>query len=125
MTDPIPDEDLRALFARQRCADRERAPGFAALCIRKPGAAAVTTGWPPLAWRWAMPGAAALGLGLTLIFSLHHSAKVPLRSPGALELDLEQIDASLQESLAAQTALTAWQSPTDFLLTPTHHEDTP
>jgi len=33
-----------------------------------------------------------------------------------------RIDAALQKNLAARSDLTAWQSPTDFLLQPVHSE---
>jgi hypothetical protein len=125
MNEPIPDEDLQALFARRRSADHERTPGFSAMRSRVLGTAAAAPSLMPLMWRWALSGAAALGLGLATVLSLHHSTKAPPVSRNRLARELEQIDAALQKSLAAQNARTAWQSPTDFLLNPTRNENTP
>jgi len=125
MNEPNPDEDLNALFSRRRAADHERAPGFHAMRTRVLTArAAVSPSLPP-AWRWALSGAAALGLSLAAVLSLHQPARAPSVSAAALVREIDQIDTALQKSLAAQHDLTAWQAPTDFLLHPSHNENTP
>ena len=124
MNEPLPEENLKALFARQRTADHQRAPSVHALRTRALATQSAASAMTPL-WRWALSGAAALGLALATILSLHHTAKPPIASRDALVHELEQIDAALKKSLAAQEDLTAWQSPTDFLLNPTHNEHTP
>lgn len=125
MNEPISDEDLNALFERQRAADHERAPGFHALRTRVLADNAAHSPTLPLVWRWALSGAAALGVGLAAVLSLHHLTKAPAVSPDALAREIEQIDDAVQKSLAAQHAFTAWQSPTDFLLNPNNNENAP
>lgn len=108
-----PEEDLRTLFARLREADREQAPGFYAMRAR---ALAPTPRLLPL-WRWGLTAAAALGLlGAALLFR-PASRSGPV-TYDALAQELERAQASLHEHLAAQSELTTWQSPTDFLLHP-------
>jgi hypothetical protein len=125
MNEPLPEKDLEALFDRQRAADHERAPGFHAMRTKALATTTAVSPMMPAMWRWALSGAAALTLGLAAILSLHHPAKAPTASTAALARELEQIDAALQKSLAAQTDLTAWQSPTDFLLNSTDYKPTP
>ena len=123
MNELNPDENLKALFDRQRAADHDRAPGFHAMRTRALAAGAGTPRSMPLAWRWALSGAAALGLAA--ILSLHHPAPAPTRSHDVVVREIDQIDAAVQRSLAAQHELTAWQSPTDFLLHPINIANTP
>jgi len=125
MSDPISDEDLQALFARQRAADCEQAPAFLAMSAQ----ARVTQLPAPQAtapvWHWAWSGAAALGLALAAVLSLYRPTKAPTISRDALAHELDEIDVALRKSIAAQHELTAWQSPTDFLLHPNHNENIP
>jgi len=128
MNDPIPDEDLKGLFERQRAADHERAPEFHAMRTRALAAQTANPPKMPLAWRWALPGAVAIGLGLAAVLSLHHAAKSPTAAPDTLAREFDEIDAALKGSLAAQNAAAAqfsteppslfpaWASPTASLL---------
>ncbi|MDR3406742.1 MAG: hypothetical protein P4L99_29925 [Chthoniobacter sp.] len=125
MNDPMSDEDLKALFARQRAAEDERVPAFHAMRTRALAARAEDSPAMPLAWRWVWSGAVALCLALVAVFSLHHSAKAPVVAQDTLTREFAELDATLEKSLAAQRELTAWQSPTDFLLHPTHYDTNP
>jgi len=125
MNDPMPEEDLKGLFARQQAADHERAPSFHAMRTRALTARAAFSPARPATWRWVFSGAAACGLALAAVLSLPHSTKAPVIAPDALAREFDALDATLQKSLAAQNELTAWQSPTDFLLHPNHNENTP
>ena len=125
MNEPTPEDDLKALFDRQRTSDHEQAPAFHAMRTQALRATPPTSSPLPFAWRSALLGTAALVLVLTTLLSLHHPESAPAISHDALARELDQIDAALQKSLAAQDALTAGQSPTDFLLHPTHNENTP
>ena len=124
MSEPNPDEDLEALFARQRAVDHERSPAFHAMQARNVETRCSGQSAAPLAWRWALPGAIAIGLAVTAALILHRpDPAAPPRD--ALARQLEEIDAALQRSAAAQHDLTAWQSPTDFLLHPIQNENHP
>jgi hypothetical protein len=125
MNDPMSDEDLKALFTRQRAADDERGPAFHAMRTRALAARAANSPAMPLAWRWMLSGAAALCLALLAVLSLHYSTKAPVTAQDTLTREFAELDATLEKSLAAQRELTAWQSPTDFLLPPTHNDTTP
>jgi len=125
MNEPMSDEDLKALFDRRRAADEERAPAFHAMRTRALAARAAHSPARPLAWRWAWSGAAALCLALVATLVLRHSTKAPVVAQAALTREFAELDATLEKSLAAQRELTAWQSPTDFLLQPTHNDTTP
>ncbi len=125
MNDPIPEEDLKALFARQKVADDERAPSFHAMRTWALAAQAAIAPARPATWRWVLSGAAACCLALVAVLSSHHSTKTPALAQEALAREFDELDATLQKSLAAQSELTAWQSPTDFLLHPNHNENTP
>lgn len=113
------DEDLKGLFARQREADSTRAPGFYAMRAR---ALSETPAPRPIAlWRWGLSAAAALSL---LIVALLWPAPRPSpTSYDTLARELDRAQASLHNHLAAQSEFTAWQSPTDFLLNPTQHNN--
>ena len=118
MNEPNPDEDLDALFARQRTADHKYAPSFHAVSARLRAAEPPTPVAWPIFWRWAMPGAAAAVVALAAVFSFHQPAKKPGVAREAVVRELDRIDAAIQKSLAAPEPFTAWQSPTDFLLNP-------
>jgi hypothetical protein len=77
-------------------------------------------------WCWAFPAAAALGLAIAAIVTEvpHRPPHLEAPSTAALVYEIDQARASLDQRLAAQGALTAWQSPTDFLLNPSH-DNTP
>ena len=124
MNDPLPEEDLKALFARQRAADHDRAPTFHAMRTRALASQASAPAMP-VGWRWAWSGAAALALGLAAVLSLHRAEKAPIASGEKLVRELDRIDDAVQKSLAAQHDLTACQSPTDFLLNSTDYKPTP
>ena len=101
-----PNDPLRELFAKQRQATHEHAPRWKGLPDEK----------PPLIHRlpaWSMASAAVLVLGLTFLAwrpqPLALSSLSPLLPPPAAEHLLE----------LPEFSLTAWQSPTDFLLTTT------
>jgi hypothetical protein len=125
MSEPLPDEDLQALFDRQRRADHERTPTFHALRSRALTSRPNAPRRIPAGWRWAMTGTAAFGLALAAILALHQPVRPPLAAREMLVRQLDQVDAALEKSLAAQSALTAWQSPTDFLLNSTINEHRP
>jgi hypothetical protein len=117
MSEPPPDDELSALFARQRAADHQSAPAFHAMRRRamETGAAASRSG-SPLAWRWVLPAATALAVGIAVLVSALHPTPPSAPRHDTLAHQLDEIDAVLQRSLTAQHELTAWQSPTDFLL---------
>jgi hypothetical protein len=122
MSEPDPnDADLKALFARQRNAEHERAVGFHALRTRALATLphqATTSAAPQ---RWFLPIAAAAVIVLAAVFTVsHRAAKAPGRSPEATMREMAEIDAAIRKSLAARHDLTAWQSPTDFLLQSIH-----
>jgi hypothetical protein len=120
MNDSTPDEDLKALFARQRAADHEHVPGFHAMRARALQAGATAPSDVGFAWRWVIPVAAALLLG---IVTFHVARPNQAPAPASREIavrEIERIDAALQKSISARQSLTAWQSPTDFLLNPIH-----
>lgn len=125
MSDHIPDDDLEALFTRQRAADHRRAPSFHALRTGALAAGSTTTQAMPWTLRWALTGVAALSLMLAGILAFHHTPQPPPGSQAALAQELDAIDAALQKSIAAQESLTAWQSPTDFLLASTYQHNIP
>ncbi|MEP6670878.1 MAG: hypothetical protein ABJF10_17095 [Chthoniobacter sp.] len=127
MNEPTPDDDLQVLFARQRAADHESTSPFHAMrtWALEAGATASQSGLAP-GWRWLWPTGAAFALGIvTVWFATHHPATPPASSRDTLARQLAAIDAALQRSAAAQRELIAWQSPTDFLLHPSHHENRP
>ena len=117
MSEPLSDEELRELFGRQRAADHEQAPTFSALRSRplRSAAAAPAHDFAPI-WRWALSGAVALVLGLAALVAFHPAPRPATASRDAVTRELEAIDSALQKSLSAQNSVTAWQSPTDFLL---------
>jgi hypothetical protein len=125
MNEPTPDDDLQALFDRQRAADRERASNFHATRSRALASTATASRHGlPLAGRWLWPAGAALAAAIVGLLVAHQQTVPPAPSPAALARQLDEIDAALQRSAAAQQELTAWQSPTDFLIYPTlndHH----
>ena len=118
MSDPLPDDDLQSLFQNQREADHARAPGFHAMRTR---ALASTKPAPhtSFAWPWALAGSMAILLAFVTVTFLHSSTKPQLATRETVVRELDQIDAALQKNL------TAWQSPTDFLLNPINHEPIP
>jgi hypothetical protein len=118
MSELMPDDDLEALFTRQRAADRERSPAFHAMRTRALATdATAAQSAPSPAWRWLLPTGAALALGIVLMLATHHPTTPP-SSSDTLARQLDDIEAALQRSAAAEHELTAWQSPTDFLLQP-------
>jgi hypothetical protein len=122
MNEPLSDEELRALFTRQRAADHEQAPTFCALCGRSQSTeVAAPAAFPPV-WRWALSGAVALGLGIAAVLSFHQTPRTAVVSHETLTRELDAIDVALRKSLSAQNSVTAWQSPTDFILNPTPTE---
>ncbi len=118
MSEPLSDEELRELFGRQRAADHEQAPTFSALRSRPHRSkAAAPADFAPV-WRWALSGAVALILGIATLVSFHPASRPATVSRDTVTRELDAIDAALQKSLSAQNSVTAWQSPTDFLLNP-------
>jgi hypothetical protein len=115
-----PDEDLQELFARQREVDRTCAPGFYAMRARVLADAPASR--PIALWRWGLLTATALGLLFaTLLRPVSAPKSAPRTAPtsyDALARELDRAQASLNDRLMAQSQITAWQSPTDFLL---HH----
>lgn len=109
-----PDPQLRDLFARQRDEDRAVAPRWRSSLLRA-GRVPHTTVW---AWRWVATAACAVLLG----FWVKERPAPPPTPLAALPelLPLANSTARLFSELPAPTLpITAWQSPTDFLL-PTH-----
>jgi hypothetical protein len=123
MNEPIPEDELETLFGRQRAVHRDNAPSFHATRTRGLDPEATVHSLAPFLWRWALPGAAMLALVMVALLATRHPKAPPARE--ALAHQLNEIDAALQRSLAAQHELTAWQSPTDFLLQPIHHDPRP
>ena len=101
-----PNDPLRELFAKQRHATHEHAPPWKGLPDEKP---------QPIHRlpAWSMAAAAVLVLGLTFLALRPQRPTLaslpPLLPPPAAEHLLE----------LPEFSLTAWQSPTDFLLTTT------
>jgi hypothetical protein len=123
MNDPLPDDDLSGLFTRQRTSERGRAPAFHGMrtrAIEGAGRAAPPHVIPT--WRWVAAAAALLMLGVGGFFSMHQRTPPPAVSREDVVREIAQVDEALQKSLAAQSSLTAWQSPTDFLLHSIHSE---
>jgi hypothetical protein len=124
MSEPNPDDELEALFARQREVDHQNAPSFHPMRTRSLETQAVHSAIPYL-WRWAFAGATALVVALTVLFTTRPHPASPATRHDVLARQLDEIDTALQKSLAAQYELTAWQSPTDFLLQPIHNHYQP
>jgi hypothetical protein len=122
----MPEDDLKGLFARQREANRQRAPTFHAMRTRSleapsAGQPAASARW----WGWVAASVAVLVLAIEVLQNAPpHPAPRPHRSE-LLALRLDAIDAAMQKSLVAQRDLSAWQSSTDFLLPPLHQLDQP
>ena len=117
MSEPLPDDELPALYARQRAADHQSAPSFHAMHRRTMETEATTSrSGSLLAWRWVLPSATALAVGIALLIFTLRPATPPAPRHDTLAHQLDEIDTALQRSLTAQHELTAWQSPTDFLL---------
>ena len=126
MSEPNRDDELQSLFARRRVADRKGAPVFHAMRTRALETGATPSpSAPPILWRWLLPAGAALVLGITALLAVHHPTPTPVQTREVLARQLNEIDAALQRSLAAQHELTAWQSPTDFLLPPMQYQNRP
>jgi hypothetical protein len=116
-----PDDDLKALYTRQRDADQEHAPGFQTMRTRALEDSSAAQSSKPAISRWAWPLAAAAAVVVVLVAFLampHSPAPPALTSREEVVRQIGQIDAALQQNLAAQQSITAWQSPTDFLLKP-------
>jgi hypothetical protein len=123
MNEPLPEDDLHALFERQRAADHEHAPGFHAMRARAL-ASAKSSRLRPVAWPWTLAGSAAAAIALAAMIFLNPPAKPRLAPRDTVIRELDQIDAALQKTLAAREDLTAWQSPTDFLLNSSNNKST-
>jgi hypothetical protein len=134
MSDPLSnndDDELRALFDRQREADQKRAPSFHTLRTRalaeEQGAATQPKRMVPMRELW--PSAVALVALLTLIITADHFPQKRASSPQQQQeqqfaQELAQIDRALRRS-ATTEELMAWQSPTDFLIYPTTNPNHP
>jgi hypothetical protein len=121
MNEPIPDDDLKTHYARQRAANQERAPEFQAMRARalEESFAAQSFKRTIPRWAWPLAAAAAVLLGIVAFLAIPRSPIPPaLTSHDEAVRQIEQIDAALQKNLAAHQSITAWQSPTDFLLKP-------
>ena len=123
MNEPNPEDDLQPLFDLQRDLDRPHASTFHAMRSRVLQAEiAISRSKPPLIWPWLLPAGAIAALGFVVWFAAPRSA-VPLApSRRALSQQLEELQTALQRNAASEHALTAWQSPTDFLLRPIHND---
>jgi hypothetical protein len=121
MNELKPDDELHGLFARLRDADQQNVPSFHAMRTRRVEARPASGPEASTRWGvWAQVSAAALVLAVTVLLAVHHSPPLSPRQPDLLAQQLDAIDATLQKSLATQDDLSAWQSPTDFLL-PIHN----
>jgi hypothetical protein len=114
------DDDLEALFARQRAADHQRSPAFHAMRTRDLESRTATAASTSLLWRWGLTAACACGLALAALLTLRQHRSPSTMSREMALREIEQIDAAIQKNIRTQSDLTAWQSPTDFLL-PIHN----
>jgi hypothetical protein len=125
MSDQISDDDLKALYARQRTADQERVPGFQAMRTRALEESSRPRSSRIAMPRWAWPVTAAAAAVLAVItFLVAPRSPAPSKTTSREEVlrQIALIDTALQKDLATQRTITAWQSPTDFLLKPTINE---
>jgi hypothetical protein len=120
MSEPTSDDDLKTLYARQRSADQEHVPGFQAMRTRALEAGSCTGSSRPVIPGWAWPLTAAAAVVLAAI-AFHPRSPAPSKTTSREEAlrQIQLIDVALRKDLAAQQSITAWQSPTDFLLKPT------
>jgi hypothetical protein len=119
MSDPNSDEDLKNLYARQRAGDQEHLPGFQAMRTRTLEEYSGDRASRPAMLRWAWPLAATAAVVLTAVafrVAPHSSTAAKAASREEAVRQIELIDAALQKDLANRQSITAWQSPTDFLL---------
>ncbi|WP_131989047.1 hypothetical protein [Chthoniobacter flavus] len=122
----MPDDELDSRFTRQRKVDRQNAPSFHAMRTRSletpPGGQSErSTLW----WGWVSGSVVALALAIAAWQHTHPHPAPRQRQPELLAQQLDAIDAALQKTMAAQHDLSAWQSPTDFLIPPIQHLDQP
>jgi hypothetical protein len=119
MNEPLSDQDLQALYGRQRQLYQEHAPIFAVLRNRAQAQGLALPSPAVALWRRVVPATAAVMLLAFAVFiSRHQPPSAKKLSPAAISQEMARIDAALQKDLAAQHSLTAWASPTDFLLQP-------
>ena len=121
MSEPTSDDDLNALYARQRAVNQERAPSFQAMRASALEASSPTRSNGPAVppWAWPLTAAAAVLLGVVAFLAIPRPPTPrALTSQDEVVRQIAQIDAALQKNLATHQSITAWQSPTDFLLKP-------
>ncbi|HEY3899708.1 MAG TPA: hypothetical protein VGM54_13895 [Chthoniobacter sp.] len=120
-----PDDDLKALYARQRAANEERVLEFQAMRARALESGFATRSDKPaiLRWAWPLTAATAVLVGVVaFLATLRSPTPRALASQDEAVRQIEQIDAALKMNLAEHQSITAWQSPTDFLLKPINTE---
>lgn len=107
---PLPDDDLRAIFAQQRRCDHEDAPAWRGELLRMP----VQRQRAPL--RWIPVALATACIALAALFFTHTPQPEPKLSevlPPLFDEPSTPLFASLEPSF------TTFETPSDFLL-PTH-----
>ncbi len=109
-----PDSSLREFFARQRDEDRAAAPGWRNSLLRANRAPRT----PVFAWRWVPAAACAVLLGFW-VKEQHAPPPTPLSALSELLPAADSNPPLFTDIPAPVLPITAWQSPTDFLL-PTH-----
>src|SRR6202000_3402084 len=108
MNEPIPDDDLKTLYARQRAANEERMPRFQAMRARALEDRSTAQSGKPAIPRWTWPlTAAAPVLRAMVAFLVAPHPPDPSRQTSRDEMvrQIARIDAELHKNLAAQQSI--------------------